>query len=200
MTTAAQRKLPGDWYDGFVPDNVVLDPAAHLETTYGFNLYRSRSDVGLKMDAGATAYTGTMFDVGERGRISIGRCTMINVAWLICDDLIEIGDHVLISWNAVLMDSYRQSTDPVIRRQQLERFWHDRIEPDEIVQPQPIRIGNAAWIGFDSIILPGVTVGEGSIVGCRSVVTEDVPPYTIAAGNPARIIRQIEPKGALDAR
>lgn len=198
MTMTAERKLSWDWHDGVVPDNVVLDPQSHLETTYSFSLYRSRAEVGLRMDAGSTAYTGTMFDVGPRGRISVGRCTMINVAWLICDDRIEIGDHVLISWNAVLMDTYRQSADPCERRAQLERFWREKVEPDETVQPRPIRIGNASWIGFDSIILPGVTIGEGSIVGCRSVVAQDVPPNTIVAGNPARIIRPIQPEEAPD--
>lgn len=188
-----KRKLPWDWHDGIVPDNVVLDPASLLETTYSFNLYRSQAPVGLRMEAGATAYTGTMFDVGPRGSISIGRCSMINVAWLICDDRIEIGDHVLVSWNAVLMDSYRQSTDAAIRRKQLERFYHERIEPDDIVKPRPIRIGDGVWIGFEAIILPGVTIGEGSTVGCRSVVAEDVPPYSIVAGNPARIVRRLHP-------
>lgn len=192
MTLTTHRRLAGDWHDGSVPDNVVLDPQSHLETTYSFSMYRSRAPIGLRLDAGATAYTGTMFDVGRRGYISIGRCTMLNVSWLICDERIEIGDHVLISWNAVIMDNYRHSTDPMIRRSQLERFWRDRIEPDEIVQPRPVRVENGAWIGFDSIILPGVTIGEGAVVGCRSVVNQDVPPYTIAAGNPARIVRRVE--------
>jgi len=191
-TTTSPRKIPGDWHDGVVPDNVVLDPAAHLETTYSFNLYRSRAPVGLRMDAGAAAYTGTMFDVGPRGRITVGRCSMINVAWFVCDDRIDVGDHVLISWNAVLMDTYRFASDPRRRHAQLERFWRDRIEADDATA-RPIRIGNAAWIGFDSVILPGVTIGEGSVVGCRSVVRDDVPPYTIVAGNPARVIRRIEP-------
>jgi acetyltransferase-like isoleucine patch superfamily enzyme len=190
-TSTRPRKISGDWHDGVVPENVVLDPAAHLETTYSFNLYRSRAGVGLRMDAGAAAYTGTMFDVGPRGRICIGRCSMINVAWIVCDDRIEIGDHVLISWNAVLMDAYRFSTDAQVRRRQLERFWRQRVEADD-ASARPIRIESAAWIGFDSVILPGVTIGEGSIVGCRSVVRDDVPPYTIVAGNPARIIRRIE--------
>jgi acetyltransferase-like isoleucine patch superfamily enzyme len=117
---------------------------------------------------------------------------MINVAWFVCDDRIDVGDHVLISWNAVLMDTYRFASDPRRRQAQLERFWRDRIEADDATA-RPIRIGNAAWIGFDSVILPGVTIGEGSVVGCRSVVRDDVPPYTIVAGNPARVVRRIEP-------
>ena len=60
----------------------------------------------------------------------------------------------------------------------------------------PIRIGANSWIGFDSCILPGVTVGEGSIVGARSVVTESVPPYCVVAGNPARVVRLLDRPGA----
>jgi len=195
-TMTADRRLPWDWHDGVVPGNVVLEPGAHLETTYSLDLYRSRADVGLRMAAGAAAYTGTMFDVGPRGRISIGRCTMINVSWIICDERIDIGDHVLISWNAVLMDTHRQSADPLTRRAQLERMWREHIEPDDIVRPRPVKIGNGVWIGFDAVVLPGVTIGEGAIVGCRSVVAEDVPPYSIVAGNPARVVRMIAPGGA----
>jgi virginiamycin A acetyltransferase len=50
-------------------------------------------------------------------------------------------------------------------------------------------IGNDVWTGWDSTILPGVTVGDGAIVGARAVVTRDVPPDTVVAGNPARIVR-----------
>lgn len=50
-------------------------------------------------------------------------------------------------------------------------------------------IGNDVWIGLDVLILSGVTIGDGAIVGARSVVTKDVPPYAIAAGNPARVVK-----------
>jgi acetyltransferase-like isoleucine patch superfamily enzyme len=188
-----ERRVPHDWYDGTVPGNVIIDPTAHLETSYSFLLYRSQADVGLRLGAGAAAYTGTMFDVGPRGRIRIGKCSMIKVGWLICDEGIDIGEHVLISWNTVLMDSYRTASDPLVRRRQLERIWRERIEPCDLSRPRPIVIGDDVWIGFDSIILPGVTVGRGAIIGCRSVVVEDVPAYTIVAGNPARVIRSIQP-------
>jgi acetyltransferase-like isoleucine patch superfamily enzyme len=56
---------------------------------------------------------------------------------------------------------------------------------------KPVKINDRVWIGFNSIILKGVTIGEGGIVGAGSVVTKDVPPYTIVAGNPARVIREI---------
>lgn len=51
-------------------------------------------------------------------------------------------------------------------------------------------IGNDVWIGYDAVIMPGVTIGDGAIVAAKSVVTKDVPPYTIVGGNPAQVIRQ----------
>jgi maltose O-acetyltransferase len=69
-------------------------------------------------------------------------------------------------------------------------------DPSSLVRLQgdvPIRsvtIGNDVWIGTRSIILPGVTLGDGCIIGAGSVVTRSVPPFAVAAGNPARVIRQ----------
>ncbi len=54
----------------------------------------------------------------------------------------------------------------------------------------PVVIGDFAWIGGNSTILPGVHIGEGAVIGAGSVVTRDIPPYTIAVGNPARVIKQ----------
>jgi maltose O-acetyltransferase len=57
-----------------------------------------------------------------------------------------------------------------------------------------VAIARDAWIGAGTIILPNVTIGEGSVVGAGSVVTQDVAPFTIVAGNPARLIRRVELK------
>jgi maltose O-acetyltransferase len=52
-----------------------------------------------------------------------------------------------------------------------------------------VRIGNDVWIGYHAIILPGVSIGDGAIIGAGSIVTRDIPPYTVAAGVPARVVR-----------
>ncbi len=189
----SNRTLAWDWYNGTVPENVELEGDAYLETTYSFLHYRSRQPRGVHIGHGATVYLGTMFDLGPRGRVSIGRFSLVNGAWFICDAEIQIGDYALISWNVVFMDTYRVPLDPLVRRRELERVARRperRIAGEEAARP--IHIGRNVWIGFDCCVLPGVTLGDGSIVGARSVVLENVPAYTVVAGNPARVVRQIQ--------
>lgn len=72
---------------------------------------------------------------------------------------------------------------------------HD-VNPDNrsATYGKPIKIEDKVWLGINATVLPGVTLGYGCIVGANSVVTKDVPPMTIVAGNPARIIKKIEPQ------
>jgi len=188
------RTLSWDWYPGRVPENVTLHDQAYLETTYSFQLFQSRMPKAVEIGAGSSIYLGVMFDLGENARIKIGDYVLMNGARIICDTEITIGDYCLISWNVVLMDTHRVPLNPASRRKTLERS--ATITPRRAAgdsPAHPIRIGSNVWIGFDSCILPGVTIGEGSVVGARSVVVEDVPPYSVAVGNPARVLRQLEP-------
>jgi acetyltransferase-like isoleucine patch superfamily enzyme len=185
------RQLPGDWCEVGIPDNARLHETVYVETSLSFEPYRSRRDVGLIAAEGAGIYYGCTFDVGPAGRVSLGRCCLMTSAMIYCDDRVDIGDHCLVSWSVVIMDSYRVPIDPRHRRAVLEGAVGQRL-PDDAAIARPVRIGNAVWIGFDSVVLPGVTIGDGSIVGCRSVVAADVPPYTLVAGNPARVVRQLE--------
>jgi acetyltransferase-like isoleucine patch superfamily enzyme len=186
------RTLSWDWYGGKVPENVFLDDESYVETTFSFFLYRSKRERGVEIRRGASTYLGTMFDVGPQGRVTLGEYALVHGARIICDSEIFIGDYALISWNVVLMDTHRLSPNVAYRRRELECLSTraDRILLSQ-VPARPIRIERNVWIGFDACILPGVRIGEGSIVGARSVVTQDVPPFTIVAGNPARIIREL---------
>lgn len=188
----AERTLPWDWFPGRVPPNVTLDPTAYVETTFSFLLFRSQRADAVIIGQGASTYLGTMFDVGPQGRVVLGEYALVHGARLICDAEITIEEYALISWNVVLMDSYRVPFDPDARRALTRRVPDaDPRRFDGSVSGQPVRIGRAAWIGFDCCVLPGVTVGEGAIVGARSVVTADVQPFTIVAGNPARLVRRL---------
>ena len=68
--------------------------------------------------------------------------------------------------------------------------WEQNLPPDyQFPTRGDTVVGNDVWLGYDSLIMPGVKIGDGAIVASRSVVTRDVPPYAIVGGNPARVIR-----------
>ena len=62
-----------------------------------------------------------------------------------------------------------------------------------------IVIGNDVWIGYEAVVLAGVTIGDGAVIGARAVVTKDVPPYTIVGGVPAKFIRKRFPQETIDS-
>jgi maltose O-acetyltransferase len=84
---------------------------------------------------------------------------------------IQIGDDVSIGPEAAILT-----------------LGHDPRSPEFADRGGPVSIGDHAWIGFRAIVLPGVTIGEGAVVGAGAVVSRDVPPFMIVAGNPARPI------------
>jgi len=114
-------------------------------------------------------------DVGKN--IILGNNVLINYGCTFLDDTkIFIGDHVMIA-PGVQIITVTHSKDHLRRR-------------DLASIHLPVKIGNDVWIGAGSIVLPGITIGDRSIIGAGSVVTRDVPPDTIFAGNPARQINK----------
>ena len=187
-------QYPCDWEPIPMRDNISVDPAAHIDTAFSFDLCRSELPIAVSLARGSQVLSGTMLDVGPLGRVTVGECAMLNACWLIADSEITIGDCTMLSWSVIVMDSYRFPRNRVLRREELMKLTE---RPDRrsaaAVTARPVHIGNNVWIGFEACILPGVTIGDGAVVGARSVVFEDVPPYTVAAGNPARCVRQLTP-------
>ncbi len=109
--------------------------------------------------------------------IKIGKNVFINACCRFQDQGgIEIGDGSLIGHNTTIA-TLNHDFNP-LKRQNLT--------------PSPVKIGKNVWIGSDCTILPGVTIGDGAIIGAGSVVTKSIPANTIAVGNPARVIKGIE--------
>jgi acetyltransferase-like isoleucine patch superfamily enzyme len=134
----------------------------------------------------------------EDGFMSIGNNTFIGGGSFIAIDKISIGDDVLISWGCTFMDNNAHPIAWDLRKNDV-KDWKKGLEQNKTgaykdwsnVDSAPIVIKNKVWIGFNTIVLKGVTIGEGAIVGAGSVVTKDVPDWTIVGGNPAKIIRTI---------
>jgi maltose O-acetyltransferase len=111
--------------------------------------------------------------------IRVGRNCFINYNCVFLDcAAIEIGDDLQMAPAVQLYAAYH----PLDRQTRVV---------DALEYAKPIRIGNGVWIGGGAIVLPGVTIGDGAVIGAGSVVTHDVPPDTLALGNPARLIRSI---------
>ena len=107
-----------------------------------------------------------------------------------CLNKIEIEENVLVSYECIIADHDSHSVKVDERINDLERFKKNQMRWSDVAN-QPIKICKNAWIGTRSIILKGVTIGEGAIVAAGSVVTKDVPPYTLVAGNPAIIKKKL---------
>lgn len=93
---------------------------------------------------------------------------------------IKIGNHVMVGANCTIMDTDFHPIDPDLRRQS-----------PMAVDPSPVIIEDDVFIGMNSIVLKGSHIGKGSVIGAGSVVIGKIPPGVIAAGNPARVIREI---------
>ncbi|MEH6582223.1 MAG: acyltransferase [Halioglobus sp.] len=112
------------------------------------------------------------------GRIEIGECVLMSPgSRLSASDEIVIGDGVMMANGVYITDS----------------DWHtiyDRTERDERVTP--VHIGKNVWLGDHATVLKGVTVGENSVIAARAVVTRDVPANVVVAGNPAKVVKELD--------
>ena len=132
---------------------------------------------GTQVDKSFRCFPPFYTDCGKN--IKIGKNVFINACCRFQDQGgIEIGDGSLIGHNTTIAT-----------------LNHD-FNPDKRanLHPSPVKIGKNVWIGSDCTILPGVEIGDGAVIGAGSVVTKNVPANSIAVGNPARVIKQIEIK------
>ena len=154
----------------------TLQLSIHLNASTTIDQVRERlSDIiGSEIDTSTTIFAPFHTNFGRL--ITIGKNVFINHACSFLDmGSITIGDNVLIGPKVNLV-SENHPIDPSQRNSLIGK---------------PIVIKNNAWIGASATILPGITIGENSIVGAGSIVTKDVPDNTIVAGNPAKKIKSI---------
>ena len=117
-------------------------------------------------------HSGCTLVIFEGGNLTIGdHVNFNNDCELYCSTKVEIGNDTIFANGVVIRDS-------------------DIHRVEGATNSAPIKIGNHCWIGTRAIILKGVTIGDGSVIGAGSIVTKDVPPNCLAAGNPARVIKQ----------
>lgn len=134
---------------------------------------------------------GALQSMGE-GKITIGDHTCIYERTIIGSvDSITIGNCVIISNQVHIYDNNNHPTSPSVRHQMCLNGFEGEAWRWTHSKSAPIVIEDDVWVCENATILKGVTIGRGSIVACGAVVTKNVPPYTVVAGNPARVVKEI---------
>lgn len=126
-------------------------------------------------------------------RISVGEGTYGKPRFLLWDELerIEIGKYCSIAEDVTIFGGGEHRTDWVTTYPLRIAFGDPHANKDgHPANKGPTIIGNDVWLGFRAVIMSGVKIGSGAVVGACAVVTKDVPPYSIVAGNPARVVKK----------
>jgi acetyltransferase-like isoleucine patch superfamily enzyme len=135
---------------------------------------------------------GELMIFAHGGRIMVGEWCYIGVGTRIWSGAsIDIGNRVLISHSVNIFDNLTHPIRAADRHVQARQIFTTGHPSDISLDDRPIRIGDDAWIGACAIVMRGVNVGRGGIVAAGAVVTKDVPAYSIVAGNPAVVVREL---------
>lgn len=144
---------------------------------------------------------GQIIFESPEGEVIFGDRVSFGASKIICRTKVEFGSDIYVAWGCTFYDHDSHSIDfkERIKDRARELAALQNNLPNkvitknwDVVNTKPIYIKNHAWIGMNAIILKGVTIGEGAIVGAGSVVTKDVPDWTIVGGNPAKVIKEID--------
>lgn len=168
-------------------DEVLMnEQMKSLELLYDFNQTRpSEQDKRDKMlkkmfaEIGEDCYIEPPFHANWGGKnVHFGNGVYANFNLTMVDDCdIFVGNNVLFGPNVTVS----AGTHPI----------HPELRSKQAQYNIPIHIGNNVWIGANSVILPGVNIGDNSVIGAGSVVTKDIPSNVVAVGNPCRVLREI---------
>jgi acetyltransferase-like isoleucine patch superfamily enzyme len=168
----------------------IIGPKSFIYETGKIVNQSGRTDA-IKIGA-YTHIRGELLTFRHGGKLTVGDYCYIGEQSRIWSALsINMGDRVMIAHNVNIFDNLTHSINPKARHEQFKRIITDGHPRQIDLAESAVNISNDVWIGCMSVILKGVTIGEGAIIGAGSVVTKDVPPWTIVAGNPAKIIREI---------
>ncbi len=185
--TLRERMKSGKIYFCNDPD-LMREQLACLDRLYDFNRTRpSELELRTKLlrellaEVGENCYVEPPLHANWGCHTHFGNNVYANFNLTLVDDTdIFVGDSVMFGPNVTLATA-GHPVDPELRRK-VAQF------------NLPIRIGNNVWIGANAVVLPGITIGDNSVIGAGSVVTRDVPPDVVAVGNPCRVLRPIGPR------
>jgi acetyltransferase-like isoleucine patch superfamily enzyme len=146
------------------------------------NVLEALREGRLEVGAGVLLEPDVWITAPGDARVRIGAGTFLNIGVMVAaENLVEIGEHCMLANGCFVSDSNHRFDDP--RRPITWQGFESK---------GPTRIGDNCWLGLGVVVTSGVTIGERSVIGANSVVTRDIEPYSIAAGAPARVLRQVD--------
>ena len=183
-------------------DYLRIDPSAIVDPIASVKLFNlpDPPKVCLEIGEGSHVFANLSL-LRPEARITIGKRCRIGASTVIAAQSIEIGDDVLMAWGITLMDTDAHSLLWEQRKNDAIQCYKDYLDDRENfiknkdwshVGTAGIKIGDKVWIGFNAAVLKGVTIGERSVIGACSLVTEDVPPDSVVTGNPGRVVKRID--------
>ena len=182
--TEREKMHSGELYLPDDPD-IVAEQTVCLDRLYDYNQTRPTEQAKrrellkvLLAEVGENCYIEPPLHANWGRNTHLGSNVYANFNLTLVDDTdVYIGDSVMIGPNVTIATA-GHPIDPELRR---------KVAQFNI----PVRIGNNVWIGAGAVILPGVTIGDDSVIGAGSIVTKDIPAGVVAVGNPCRVLRPI---------
>jgi acetyltransferase-like isoleucine patch superfamily enzyme len=146
------------------------------------NVLEALREQRLQIGAGTLFEPGVWITAPGRAQVRVGKGTFLNMGVMIAAErLVEIGDHCMLANGCFVSDASHRYDDP------------DRpITWQGFQSKGSTRIGDNCWLGANVVVTSGVSIGERCVIGANSVVTHDIPPFSLAAGAPAKVLRKIE--------
>ncbi len=145
------------------------------------NVLEALLDGRLEVGANAFFEPDVWITLSDDARISIGEGTFLNIAVMVAAmDRVEIGAHCMLANGCFVTDANHRFDDP-----------DTPITWQGFASKGPTKIGDNVWLGANVVVTSGVTIGERCVIGANSVVTQDIPPFSIAAGAPAKVLRAV---------
>lgn len=187
------------WYRFLRVRKYLRKGASHLFESFALIVYKPiKGKTYLDVGDDNILNCKVIFE-SSAGLVKIGNRNYIGDSTIICRSEITFEENIFVAWGCHFYDHDSHSINFLERQGDLTQQLNDHRSGQlfiknknwEVVRTKPIRVCSNSWIGMNCIILKGVTIGEGAIVGAGSVVTRDVSPWTVVAGNPARLIREI---------
>jgi acetyltransferase-like isoleucine patch superfamily enzyme len=150
------------------------------------NVREAFADGRLEVGANTLFEPDVWITVGDEAKVRIGEGTFLNIAVMVAAmQLVEIGSHCMLANGCFVTDANHRFDDP-----------GTPITWQGFDSKGPTRIGDNVWLGAHVVVTSGVTIGERCVIGANSVVTQDIPPFSIAAGVPAKVLRAVTYDGA----